>query len=189
MCFKNQKGMTLVELMAAIAISGALAAIAIPKYKNMSVKAKNVELKIHLNTFYKAMESYTIFTGAAPETVAETGYMLPTSSYYTYTELESGSESNSNSNAGNSGKGASHKMTVCHNGHPINVANVSVYNAHLDHGDTEGDCPSKGLGIEIVPNFSYSSECPAGSIMETYWTPETSGTIEDDVDGMCTENI
>ena len=62
----KQKGMTLVELMAVVAISGALAAIAIPKLNSLTVKAKNTELKIQISTFYRVMPLTMLFMEKTP---------------------------------------------------------------------------------------------------------------------------
>jgi len=54
----NQKGFTLVELMVTVAIIGLLAALAVPKFKRFSVKARQAEPKAFFTTIHALQEVY-----------------------------------------------------------------------------------------------------------------------------------
>ncbi len=54
----NQKGFTLIELMIVVAIIGILAAIAIPNFRNYSLRAKRSELPINLKAIKTASVAY-----------------------------------------------------------------------------------------------------------------------------------
>lgn len=54
----NQKGFTLVELMIAVALVGAMAAIAVPNFKKYQAKAKTSEAKIQLAAIYVSETSF-----------------------------------------------------------------------------------------------------------------------------------
>lgn len=54
----NKKGFTLIELMLVVAIIGLLAAIAIPKFANLVVKAKEAAIKGQLGTIRSALSIY-----------------------------------------------------------------------------------------------------------------------------------
>ena len=58
MHFKNKEGFTLVELMIVVAIIGILAAIAIPNFLAMQLKAKRSELPINLAGITTAEKTY-----------------------------------------------------------------------------------------------------------------------------------
>ncbi len=181
---KTQKGMTLIELMATIAIAGALAAIAIPKISGMSVRAKSVEVIIQADAFYKAMDAYTITQGHPPATLAEAGFFLPNSSFFNYA-----AEGEANADKNNGGKGQNkqmdHKQSICHNNHTITVANPAIYNAHLEHGDSAEECAGETLSLVITPQFTISPNCPAGTAFSALWSFEGGGALAD-TDGDCT---
>ncbi len=62
--------------------------------------------------------------------------------------------------------GGNQKVSVCHNGHKIEVAQPAVQ-AHLDHGDSLGPCREKHLEqkepaeppVARIPNYHVSVEC------------------------------
>jgi prepilin-type N-terminal cleavage/methylation domain-containing protein len=67
---RNHRGFTLIEVMVVVVIIGILAAVAIPKYKRMQLRAKASELSVNVNAIYKAetafRESERIVPGSAP---------------------------------------------------------------------------------------------------------------------------
>jgi prepilin-type N-terminal cleavage/methylation domain-containing protein len=54
----GRRGFTLVELMTAVAIIGTLAAIAIPNYQEMTLKAKRSEAKLNVEGLYSVVSVY-----------------------------------------------------------------------------------------------------------------------------------
>ena len=71
---KKQHGFTLIELMIVIAILGILIAIALPAYRDYSIRAKNAEcLNVAASPKLAISETYQD-TGAFPTTWAAAGY-------------------------------------------------------------------------------------------------------------------
>ena len=65
------RGFTLIELMIVVAIIGLLAAIAIPKFGGMLVRAKESKAKARLGSLRSAISIYTAdFEGRFPETLS-----------------------------------------------------------------------------------------------------------------------
>ncbi|MBL0351079.1 MAG: prepilin-type N-terminal cleavage/methylation domain-containing protein [Elusimicrobia bacterium] len=56
--FKPRRGFTLIELMLVVAIISLLAAIAIPKFGNLVIKAKEAAIKGHLGSLRSAIHIY-----------------------------------------------------------------------------------------------------------------------------------
>ena len=64
--FKNENGFTLVELIVVIVIIGILSSIAIPSFKNTSIKAKQSEAAVLINAYIKATQLYFMENGNIP---------------------------------------------------------------------------------------------------------------------------
>lgn len=78
---RNQKGFTLIEIIAVLVILGILAAVAVPKYLDMATQAKTnaaqgevAELKSTLNLAYS---KYFMTNGTAPTTVTQVVSVIP----------------------------------------------------------------------------------------------------------------
>ena len=83
--FNNrQKGFTLIELMIVVVIIGILAALAIPRFMNATVKAKESEAKTVLKQIYTLERVYRQENGAYTAVVADIGFLAPTNSRFVY---------------------------------------------------------------------------------------------------------
>ena len=83
--FQNrQRGFTLIELMIVVVIIGILAALAIPRFMQATIKAKESEAKTVLKQIYTLERVYRQENGAYTLVVADIGFLAPTNSKYVY---------------------------------------------------------------------------------------------------------
>lgn len=95
---KNTKGFTLIELMVVIVIIGILAAIAIPKFMDASIKAKVSEIPTVMATFDHAELAYLAENASLSTATALTDLVIDASAmtgskWFTYTFTGGGAAS------------------------------------------------------------------------------------------------
>ncbi len=70
---RQQKGMTLLELMIAVAIIGILASVAIPSFRNYQYNARTAEAKANLGALARTQQAYfsefNVYVGVFPEPI------------------------------------------------------------------------------------------------------------------------
>ena len=86
----RQKGFTLIELMIVVVIIGILAALAIPRFMQATVKAKESEAKTVLKQIYTLERTYRQENGAYTTVIADIGFLAPTNSRYIYAVTAAG---------------------------------------------------------------------------------------------------
>ena len=91
--FQNrQKGFTLIELMIVVVIIGILAALAIPRFMNATVKAKESEAKTILKQILTLEHTYRQEHGAYSAVLNDIGFEVPTNSRYDYSITAAGDD-------------------------------------------------------------------------------------------------
>lgn len=83
---KNNSGFTLVELMVAVGITGALTSIAVPNYLKYVAKSRESEAKIALSAIYVGEKQFGVEYGYYNACLSKVGYQVPPASaanYYT----------------------------------------------------------------------------------------------------------
>ncbi len=71
---QDQRGITLLELLVALAIVGILSAVAIPAYQNYVKHARTVEGNTAVRDVGSLENAYYVDTGAYPDNLASIGY-------------------------------------------------------------------------------------------------------------------
>jgi prepilin-type N-terminal cleavage/methylation domain-containing protein len=92
---RNSKGFTLIELMIVVVIIGILAAIAIPKFSEVSNRAKNAEAQPIMKQICTLAGTHRAETGEAVASIdltdlVDDGWVAPNAKHFTAFSLASG---------------------------------------------------------------------------------------------------
>lgn len=183
----NEKGFTLIELMSVIVIIGILSAVALPKIFEISSKAKATELVVTFANFKKITQAHLELFGKVPSSLEAAGMDLPVGNYFSFTQSFGGKvlPKFGKRNSERNGQG---KTSICHQAGDsksvtITVANSSIIQAHLNHGDSQGECDESEniLDITAISRSTIGKNCEAGSSIKanvslnSYTLEEVSG--------------
>ena len=72
---KNQKGFTLVEIMAVVAVIGMITAMSVPHFLSLRVGANEAAAQTNLKSLYTLIEDYRFANGTYPDKTAITGFV------------------------------------------------------------------------------------------------------------------
>lgn len=79
----GQSGFTLIEMMVAIAILGAIAAMAVPNYMGFVARSRQSQAKVELASIFAAEKNFAVETGTYTMCLADAGYRAgPSERYY-----------------------------------------------------------------------------------------------------------
>lgn len=88
--FHNRKGFTLIELMIVVVIIGILAALAIPRFMQATVKSRQSEAKGILKQIYTMERTFRQETGAYSVDLNGIGVEVPATAIYAYAVVLNG---------------------------------------------------------------------------------------------------
>lgn len=71
---KNEKGFTLTELLVVIVIVGILASLTLPRFLNVTTKAKSTEAKLMLKHLYNLQKAFYLEHDTFAKTLVELGF-------------------------------------------------------------------------------------------------------------------
>ena len=111
---RNSKGFTLIELMIVVVIIGILAAIAIPKFANVSKNSKQAEAGPVLKQICTLAQTYFDQNSAQATAItdlASVGWQDPTAKYFTFTFA--GGTATATPNALGTGAGLTGETRAC----------------------------------------------------------------------------
>ena len=91
---KNQKGFTLVEIMAVVAVIGMITAMSLPHFLSLRVGANEAAAQTNLKSLYTLIEDYRFANGAYPQSKTDVTHFV--SRYYGKQSVISNADSSGN---------------------------------------------------------------------------------------------
>lgn len=152
---KNNSGFTLVELMVAVGITGALTSIAVPNYMKYVAKSRESEAKIALSAIYVGEKQFGVEYGFYNACLSKVGYQVPPPSATNYYTVGFKNTQASTPTCGTGGGVQCYQIP----GASCTLGTETVYSANLKSGGTlpgEGDLtlPSGNLTGVGTTKFS-----------------------------------